>query len=436
VSGLNTEGTVAEGLASHREVRSELRPGNLKISAHRRFGLRHLLFCASMVVLMFSNDERYAVEFQAIGVGLIILSGGAFFAANPRKPMSITFFDAIILTSVFFSYCATFISQESYVLAYTTFFLIAYLSVMVIAQQATADELIKSILLSVLVIATIVIVFYSDMLLTALAPGALRRWELREAPFRMHPNLAGFVYGGFIVMTANAHSGGWGRLIKPAVILLCLAVMVAASARGGLLAVVLTLTVYVLREIIGGRNSRTYIVLIGVALSIFSLIFWEQILVYAIEMFDLNTKQRGLDSGGTGRFAIWQHGIEYISNRHWEIFIGSGMRSATSFPTESSYINLGIESGVFLTTAILFCFLLLLLYSYRWQRSERGFYKFAFYTLLFAMFQSVFNRYLIAIGNPFSLCILIIASKTSLKLFSHKGRYAEMSSQETGPRHR
>ena len=137
-------------------------------------------------------------------------------------------------------------------------------------------------------------------------------------------------------------------------------------------------------------------------------------------MFDLNTKQRGLDSGGTGRFAIWQHGVEYIANRDWEIFIGSGLRSANLFPTESSYINIGIESGVFLTAAILVCLLSLLAYSFRRQLSEESGYRFAFYTLLFAMFQSVFNRYLIAIGNPFSLCILIIAARASLRLKTRK----------------
>jgi exopolysaccharide production protein ExoQ len=428
VSGLSTGGRALT--PDYREpLRESVQIANLQTSARWRFGIRHLLFCASMVVLIFSNDKNYAEASQVIGVGLIILSGGAFFATTTGKPLSITYFDAIILFSIFLSYCATIISQEIFVLAYTTLFLIAYLSIMVIAQKATDDELKACIQVSIIVVLALVVVFFGNNLLATLTPGALRRWELREAPFGMHPNLAGFVYGGFIVMTANSQFSGSGRnkLIKPAIILLCLAVMVAASARGGLLAVVLTLAVYVFTEVVRGRNSRVYIVLIGFALIIFSFVFWDQILAYATEMFDLNSKQRGLESGGTGRLEIWQRGVEYITSRNWEIFIGSGLRSANLFPTESSYINLGIESGVFLMTAILFCFLSLLLYSYRRQKSERGFYRFAFYTLLFAMFQSVFNRYLIAIGNPFSLCILIIATKTSLR-WRRKVLYSEISS--------
>jgi len=428
VSGLSTGGRAFT--PGYRErLRDREQITNLRTSAQWRFGLRHLLFCASMVVLIFSNDKNYAEASQVIGVGLVILSGGAFFATTTRKPISITIFDAIILISIFLSYCATVISQEVFVLAYTTLFLVAYVSIMVIAQRATHDELKACIQVSIIVILALVVLFFGNNLLAILTPGAVRRWQLREAPFGMHPNLAGFVYGGFIIMAANSQfsTSRRNKLIKPAIILLCLAVMIAASARGGLLAVILTLAVYVFTEVVRGRNSRVYIVLICFALIIFSFVFWDQILAYATEMFDLNSKQRGLESGGTGRFDIWQRGVEYIANRNWEIFIGSGLRSATLFPTESSYINIAIESGVFLMIATLFCLLSLIWNSYRQQRNEGGFYRFAFYTLLFAMFQSIFNRYLIAIGNPFSLCILIIATKASLKVSLRQGPPCSLS---------
>jgi exopolysaccharide production protein ExoQ len=273
---------------------------------------------------------------------------------------------------------------------------------------------------------TLVVVFYGSTLLTQLTPGALRRWELREAPFRMHPNLAGFVYGGFIVLSASSKFRL--ILIRPAVILVSLAVMVAASARGGLLALVLTLAVYMFIEIFKGRKSTAYIVLIGFALLVFSVVFWDQIFAYAAEMFDLNSKQRGLQSGGTGRVNIWGRGIDYIADRSWQILIGSGLRSATDynmgFPTENSYINIAVESGIPLTVIILLSFLMILLQSYHRQEKAGGFYRLAFYTLLFAMFQSVFNRYLIAIGNPFSIYILVIASKASVGIKTSATRYS------------
>jgi exopolysaccharide production protein ExoQ len=254
-------------------------------------------------------------------------------------------------------------------------------------------------------------------LLTALMPGSTNRWELREAPFGMHPNLAGFVYGGFLVMAANSRTLTWryNKVLTPLIIALCLAVMIVASARGGLLAVALVLAVYMANELTRGKRSIAYVFVIGAAVLILSVIFWSNITSYATEMLDLDSEQRGLDSGGTGRFEIWGNGLNFIAGRSWEIFIGSGLRTAgqMGFPVESSYINLAIESGIFIAPIILITLLGVLLRSYRKQAHGSIFHRLAFYTLLFAIFQSIFNRYLIAIGNPFSLFLLVIASKAS-----------------------
>lgn len=383
------------------------------------FGLRHLVFCASAVVLMFSNDDSNAVAFQVLGVVLFVLSGLMFFVSASNRPVEITPFDTVVLISAPLSYSAAALSQDSYSLIHTTIFLVTYLSVMIIAQRTTAEELIMCVRVSTIAILTLVAIVFGDALIGGLMPGQLKRWELREAPFGMHPNLAGFNYGGFIVMAANSSLLKWrhNNLISTAIIGFCLAVMLVASARGGLLAVALTLAVYVSTEVLRGRRSTIYLITIGTALLVLSFIYWDSVVAYAVEMLDLDSKQRGLQSGGTGRFEIWTRGIDYISGRSWEIFIGSGLRTAGNmgFPVESSYINLAVESGIFLTAAILISFLSVLVRSYRKQGSGSSFHRFAFYVLLFAMFQSLFNRYLIAIGNPFSLMILVIASKASIK---------------------
>ncbi|MGR4930972.1 O-antigen ligase family protein [Bradyrhizobium sp. CAR08] len=383
------------------------------------FGLRHLVLCAAAVVLMFSNDDSNAVAFQALGVMLFVLSGAMFFVTGTDLTLEITPFDTVVLISVPVSYSAAALSQDSYSLMHTTLFLVTYLSAMIIARRTTAEELIMCIRISTIAVLALVAIVFGDTLIAGLMPGQLKRWELREAPFGMHPNLAGFNYGGFIVMAANSGLLKWryNYLITTAIIGFCLAVMLVASARGGLLAVALTLAVYVSIEILRGQRSTIYLIIIGTAFIILSFFYWDSIVAYAFEMLDLDSKQRGLQSGGTGRFEIWARGIDYISNRSWEIFIGSGLRTAGNmgFPVESSYINLAVESGVFLTAAILISFLSVLARSYRKQGSGSSFHRFAFYTLLFAMFQSIFNRYLIAIGNPFSLMLLVIASKASIK---------------------
>jgi exopolysaccharide production protein ExoQ len=396
--------------------RFELRPN----SGPRTFGVRHALFCGAAVVLMFCNDGPNALVFQVLGVALFIFSATIFFIMAPHQPLTLAPIDIVMLFSVPISYLAAVLSQDGYSLMHTTMFLLVYVSVIVIAQRIGTEELVDCVRASTIAIFALVTLTFGDTLLTSLVPGAARRWELREAPFGMHPNLAGFVYGGFLVMAANSYSvvRRYNRFLTLVIIALCFAVMVVASARGGLLAVAVTLAVYGTVEVFNTRRSGVYILIIGFAVIMLSFIYWDKLFAYATEMFDLDSEQRGLGSGGTGRVDIWIRGIDFIFTRSWEIFIGSGMRTSgyMGFPAESSYITLAVESGLFLTAIILISLMNILHICFRQQAAGSAFHRFAFYALVFAMFQSVFNRYLIAIGNPFSLLIFLIASKASPRL--------------------
>jgi exopolysaccharide production protein ExoQ len=383
------------------------------------FGIRHMLLCAAFLVLMFSNDESGAVLFQILGVTLFSLSAAMFFWQTAGT-ITLAPIDAVMLFLVALSYLAGALSQDAYSLGYTTVFLTAYLSVIVIAQRTTAEELVACIRLATLAILILVAIVFGSTLVTTLMPGAANRWELREAPFEMHPNLAGFVYGGFLVIAANSRMLTWryNKILTPAIIAFCFAIIIVASARGGLLAVLLALAVYIANELTKGKRSIGYVLAISAAVAVLSIIYWHAIASYATEMLDLDSEQRGFDSGGTGRFEIWRNGVSFIASRSWEVFIGSGFRTAgqMGFPVESSYINLAIESGIFMVIVVLITLSGIVLRSYRKQAAGSTFHRLAFYTLLFALFQSVFNRYLIAIGNPFSLMLLVIASKASPRL--------------------
>ena len=96
---------------------------------------------------MFSNDEADAVLFQILGVALFSASAGMFFLSAPVA-LTLAPIDAVILCSVALSYLAGALSQDAYSLGYTTVFLVAYLSVVVIAQRTTAEELVACIRIS------------------------------------------------------------------------------------------------------------------------------------------------------------------------------------------------------------------------------------------------------------------------------------------------
>jgi exopolysaccharide production protein ExoQ len=125
------------------------------------FGIRHLLLCGAFLVLMFSNDESDAVLFQILGVALFSLSAAMFFLSFPT---ALTFapIDALMLLLVCLSYLAGALSQDAYSLGYTTVFLVAYLSVVVIAQKTTTEELVACIRLSTFAILVVVVSVFGD----------------------------------------------------------------------------------------------------------------------------------------------------------------------------------------------------------------------------------------------------------------------------------
>lgn len=385
----------------------------------RRIGLRHLTLCAAFIVLMFANDEENSVLYQVIGVALICMSGVLYSVFGSYRRIVFSQFDVVIFVISTFSILSATINQDSYVLIFTLIFLSTYFAIMSITQNSTREELLHVLKISIELILLLVVVLYWDVLLSTLTPGAAKRWELRWAPFNMHPNLAGFIYGGFaVIIWFTPFAASWrGAYAKAVLVGLCIAIILAASARAGLLALVLTFSLYTVHEILSKKGTMKYIIPVFAAACIAGLFFFESIQSYLTEILELDSKSRGLDSGGSGRIELWQIGIEYLSNRGWELFIGSGIRSASEakigFFSESSYINIMIEHGVFLSLIVLYRIYKIIYISYKLQSLDGGFFGLALYALIFALLQSVFNRYLIAIGNPFSIIVLMVLAKVS-----------------------
>ena len=187
---------------------------------------------------------------------------------------------------------------------------------------------------------------------------------VRYQPLGMHPNLSGLVNGGGALLffqrwlsTDNrAHKG-----VALAMGVLCLCVLLAASARAGMLALgVAGLTGITLIALRGSRRSRMSLVFaafIGVIVVLFN---WAAIKDYLSLILDIDSPTRGVDSGATGRTEIWRMGIELVFSDAALLFTGRGIRSALpdliGFPVESSYINLALEHGLFFGSLITLAF--------------------------------------------------------------------------------
>jgi hypothetical protein len=105
------------------------------------------------------------------------------------------------------------------------------------------------------------------------------------------------------------------------------------------------------------------------------------------------------------------------------VFIfGGGFRSSNSeligFSTESSYISILLDSGAFFGVAIILVFWYAPIKALRLTSPENRYSSplillAAFMT--FIIVESIFNRYLLAIGNPASLMSLLILLSLAMR---------------------
>ncbi|MDO9638476.1 MAG: O-antigen ligase family protein [Pseudotabrizicola sp.] len=269
---------------------------------------------------------------------------------------------------------------------------------------------------------------------------------VRYQPLGMHPNLSGLVYGGGALLFLQRWLAAPTRSQKGfalAMVALCLCVLLAASARAGMLALAVAgATGISLIALRGSRRSRMSLVLaalIGVGVVLFN---WAAIKDYLSLILDIDSPTRGVESGATGRTDIWRAGIELVFSDASLLFAGRGIRSALpeiiGFPVESSYINLALEHGIFFGSLITLSFVVTAGRALQ-QGLNPGQHRYQLFMvglmLVFMLAQSFFNRYLIGVGNPYSLWILVLLLQVNLSPMATATHRSRNASRSTLPSH-
>jgi exopolysaccharide production protein ExoQ len=137
---------------------------------------------------------------------------------------------------------------------------------------------------------------------------------------------------------------------------------------------------------------------------------------------DLESSTRGLESGGSGRVDIWWHGLETLFDDPLTLVLGGGFRSSSSdiigFSTESSYVTILLDNGIFLGFAVILVFWYSPIRALRLSLSQSldaNTLVLACSFLVFLLIESIFNRYLLAVGNPTSLMTLLILFSVAMR---------------------
>jgi hypothetical protein len=258
----------------------------------------------------------------------------------------------------------------------------------------------------------------------------------RYAPLNTHPVLMGLIFGvGSILMARRAILATtiYSRLAMIAGSILAVIFILAASSRGSLLALFIAAVTAVVLDVRFGKG--TPLKLIGaciVGLGVLAFTIGNHVADYLDAILQLHSSSRGVASGLTGRDVLWARGISTFLSDPMLLFVGGGLRSSElatiGFLTENSYITILLDSGLFVGGSLIFAFLYALINARRLSRdadTSNGSRPLVLLVplLVFVLVQSFFDRYLLAVGNPASLLVLLVFMSLSLRS-RHRGNVA------------
>ncbi|WP_137922403.1 O-antigen ligase family protein [Hydrogenophaga sp. 2FB] len=310
---------------------------------------------------------------------------------------------------------------------YGAMLLLVLVGMSLLVRHRTASELIVVFRWAyVALVASVALLEHQDLLASLTGSVEYGLGLVRYQPLGMHPNLSGLVYGGGALLFFQrflAAPRNHQKAFALAMVGLCLCVLLAASARAGMLALAVSGgTGFILIALRGSARSRISLVLAVIAALAFVLFKWANIKEYLTLILDLESPTRGVDSGATGRTDIWRAGIELIFADGVRMLTGTGIRSALpeliGFPVESSYINTALEHGLVFGSLIVLAFAATACRALKHGlRPGHPHYQLflAGLMVVFILAQSIFNRYLIGVGNPYSLWIFVLVLQLNLR---------------------
>ncbi|WP_363349455.1 O-antigen ligase family protein [Methylocystis echinoides] len=381
------------------------------------------LLSLALFVLLFANAEAgSAMLFQLGGIGIITMMASVAVLREgiDRKPLSL--FETVMLIAASLSMAISIFSEVEYTSLYSLTFLYVICLAIVVARTVTLSDILSGATYSYLAMISACFLLTRQEMFDALNISLDNRWALRYAPFGLHPNLAGFIFGGgvAVLITQALVSTGKNRLLFAGASLLSLQIVMASSSRASFLALALAVAIASLAnlkrigaKVIGGTIALAFIVVLLKTQSLFD---------YLSEIFELSSEQRGIGSGGSGRLELWQMALDRLFSDPIQLFLGGGLRSSSyellGFNTENSYLTIMLDSGILVGTVLIFSICRLISRLWRQIRAPQGrewrLYTGVLMLITYTVAESVFNRYLIAIGNPLSVLFLLLCAKTEL----------------------
>ncbi|MFM8331382.1 MAG: O-antigen ligase family protein [Candidatus Methylumidiphilus sp.] len=184
------------------------------------------------------------------------------------------------------------------------------------------------------------------------------------------------------------------------------------GSRGSAAGAMLGLAAITLMRMQGSKISTKAAFLLIMALVLTSgLYFWDVIGPIIDDFLDLNTRDRGITSGASGRIYAWMETIKLFEDNP---LFGVGFRAhekllSVGSSSHNGYLAMLAEIGLIGFLAVIY--LVLSGVFMLWRKSKLPEYKHA-HSILFGIsigyvFLAFFERFLINVGNPTSLLFLL-----------------------------
>ena len=360
-------------------------------------------------------------------LGLVLLACAAAYAVAMNKikalPVSAT---ELIMYALGVLYVSVAVFNDPDTLLASIAFLSAIILISMVSRTLTLDRLLDvGACVALMCVVTSIIVDHREAI-AALSITIGRRGLERFEPLGTHPNLAGYLFGaGAILISRRAiiTDSLLERAIMTLGVLVSFLFVLAASARASLVALAVAVIVSVVLEF--GLKRVLGLMWVRISAVLFTLcciVFSDKIFPYLNKILEVDSNTRGVASGGTGRTELWARGLAAVFDDSTRLVLGGGFRSSgisdIGFSTESSYITILLDSGLFLGAAVILAFwyapIKALKLTDRGTRHSSSLVMLATF-MTFLVIESVFNRYLLAIGNPISLMTLLILFSLSIR---------------------
>jgi exopolysaccharide production protein ExoQ len=361
---------------------------------------------------------------------VVLLFGAAAYAVlmNRVKPLPVTLTE-LVMYVVGIAYMALAMLREEEAMAamaISVAFICTIVFVSIISRVISLERLLDiGAMVALLCVLTAIAVDHQKAL-AALLPSGRGTGLDRFMPLGTAPALVGYMFGaGSILMLRRVlvSSDTRQRVVMAGGALMASLFVLAASARSSLVALVAAASVAITLEF-GVRRvlSLTWVKIAGVSLTVFGIAFADKISSYFTRMLELESSTRGFGTGATGRTGLWARGVATLFDSPTTFVFGDGFRSSNSgvigFSTESSYITILLDSGAFLGALVILVFLYspfkALSLTPPQNRHASSLVLLAPF-LTFLLVESIFSRYLLAIGNPTSLLTLLLLFSVSMR---------------------